>query len=137
MPTPQAIYSTEDYIIVETGFFGPPDARLLLSPQDFSLRINGKKATLSNQHYELSFHSLKDPEWEPPAVEKSKTSLNTGGGGQQNDAPPAPPKMPIANPALPFWWIIRPWRALSVEGRGELEYPQSFRNFLPILQLCV
>jgi hypothetical protein len=95
VPTPQAIYSSEDYVVIETGFFGPPDARLLLSPQDFSLRINGKKTTLSTQHYELSFHTLKDPEWEPPAVEKSKTSLNTGGGGQQNDAPPAPPKMPI------------------------------------------
>ena len=94
VPTPQAIYSSEEYVIVETGLFGPPDARLLLSAQDFSLRINGKKTALSTQHYELAFHTLKDPEWEPPAVEKSKTSLNTGGGGQ-NDAPPAPPKMPL------------------------------------------
>jgi hypothetical protein len=97
VPTPQAIYSADDYVVVETGFFGPPDARLILSVQDFSIRINGKKTTLPNQHYELAFHSLKDPEWEPPAVEKSKTSLNTGGGGagQQNDAPPLPPKMPL------------------------------------------
>jgi hypothetical protein len=95
--TPQAIYSTDDYVVVETGFFGPPDARLMLSVQDFSIRINGKKTTLPNQHYELSFHTLRDPEWEPPAVEKSKTSLNTGGGGAggANDGPPVPPKMPI------------------------------------------
>jgi hypothetical protein len=97
VPTPQAIYSVDDYVVVETGFFGPPDARLMLSVQDFSIRVNGKKTTLPNQPYELSFHSLKDPEWEPPAVEKSKTSLNTGGGGGAggNDAPPPPPKMPL------------------------------------------
>jgi len=95
VPTPQANYSSEDYVLVEVGIFGPPDARLRMSVNDFSLRINGKKSPLASQHYELAFHSLKDPEWEPPNVEKSKTSLNTGGGGSQNDQPPAPPKMPI------------------------------------------
>ena len=95
VPTPQATYLSDDFVVIETGFFGPPDARLKLAVQDFSIRINGKKNTLPNQHYELSFHTLRDPEWEPPAAEKSKTSLNTGGQGQQNDAPPPPPKMPI------------------------------------------
>jgi hypothetical protein len=94
VPTPQATYSTEEYVVVETGFFGPPEARLKLSVTDFSLRINGKKAALSNQHYELSYKSLKDPEWEPPAsAAKSKTSLSTGGGGQ--DSTPAVVHMPI------------------------------------------
>src|ERR1035438_3313971 len=74
IPTPQANYSSEDYVLVEIGMFGPPDARLRMSVNDFSLRINGKKSPLASQHYELSFHSLKDPEWEPPNVEKSKTS---------------------------------------------------------------
>lgn len=95
VPTPQSTYTTEDFVIVEVGFFGPPGARLQIAANDFSLRINGKKSPLSSQHYEIAFHSLKDPEWEPPALEKSKTSLNTGGGGNQNDAPPAPPKMPL------------------------------------------
>jgi hypothetical protein len=97
VPTPPATYSTDEYVIVEVGLFGPPDARLKLLGGDFSLRINGKKNAASTEHYELSFHSLKDPEWEPPEGQKSKTSLNTGGGGAggQNDAPPPPPKMPI------------------------------------------
>ena len=97
VPTPPATYSTEEYVIVEVGLFGPPDARLKLSGGDFSLRVNGKKNAVSTEHYELSFHSLKDPDWEPPEAQKSKTSLNTGGGGAggQNDAPPPPPKMPI------------------------------------------
>src|SRR5512141_449153 len=43
VPTPEAPYSTEDFVIVEAGLFGPPQARLTISIGDFSLRINGKK----------------------------------------------------------------------------------------------
>ena len=59
VPTPQANYTTEDYVIVEVGIFGPPDARLRMSVNDFSLRINGKKSPIASQHYELSFHSFE------------------------------------------------------------------------------
>lgn len=95
VPTLEATYSTEDYVAVETGLFGPPGARLKLSIEDFSLRINEKK-TLSGQPYGLVFHSLKDPEWEPPvkAESKSKTSIGGGGAGQ-SDAPAAPVHMPL------------------------------------------
>src|SRR6185369_12826673 len=31
VPTPEATYSTEDFVIVETGLFGPPEARLKLA----------------------------------------------------------------------------------------------------------
>jgi hypothetical protein len=95
VPTPQATYSTEEYVVVETGLFGPPEARIKLSAADFSLRINAKKAALASEHYELTFKSLKDPEWEPPAAAKSKTGLSTGGGSAQGDAAPAPVHMPI------------------------------------------
>lgn len=93
--TMQGTFTTEDYVAVETALFGPPEARLKLSIEDFSLVINEKK-TLSSQPYGLVFHSLKDPEWEPPgsAESKSKTSIGTGGG--KNDAPAAPVHMPIA-----------------------------------------
>jgi len=94
VPTAQGTFSTEDYVVVEAALFGTPDARAKLSIEDFTLRLNEKK-TLPSQPYALVFHSLKDPEWEPPAsAEKSKTSIGTGGGGR-NDAPPTPPKMPI------------------------------------------
>ncbi len=92
--TPQAIFSTEDYVVVEVAFFGAPDARLLLSIGDFSLRVNGRKMPAPAQPYGLLFSSLKDPDWEPPATEsKSKTSL--GSSGNQGAPPPSPPKMPI------------------------------------------
>src|SRR5271154_4915370 len=43
VPLPEQTLSTDEYIVVETGLFGPPDAKLMLSISDFSLRINGKK----------------------------------------------------------------------------------------------
>src|SRR3954469_15113359 len=60
VPTPQATLLTDDYIVVETAFFGPPGAKLQISIDDFSLRINGKKKPLTSQPSELVFKSLKD-----------------------------------------------------------------------------
>ena len=73
--SPQSVLATEDYVVVEVGFFGPPEAQLKLSSEDFSLRINGKKTALPARPYASVFKSLKDPEWEPPVpvASKSKT----------------------------------------------------------------
>ena len=74
---------------IETGLFGSPGARIKLSSDDFSLRINGKKTPLPSQPYGLVVGSVKDPEWEPPvpAASKSKTSLGGGGkSGQRRSA---------------------------------------------------
>jgi hypothetical protein len=97
VPTMQGPLSTEDYVVVEMALFGPPEARTKLSAEDFSLRINGKKAPLPSQPYGLVVGSVKDPEWEPPvpAEKKSKTGLSSGGGGDQGDSKPAPVKVPI------------------------------------------
>jgi hypothetical protein len=101
IPTPEQPLTAEDYVVVEAGIFGPPDARTTLSRNDFSLRINGKKNVLSSEPYELVFHSLKDPEWQPPEsadAKASKSSISTGGGGADGapgSAPPPPPKMPF------------------------------------------
>jgi hypothetical protein len=90
VPSPQGPLSTEDYVSVEVGCFGPPDAKIKLSADDFTLRINGKKTPLPSQPYGLVIGNVKDPEWEPPEkVEaKSKTSLGTGGGGQSDKPEP-------------------------------------------------
>ena len=95
VPTPEATYDSEDFVVVEAGLFGAPDARAKLSIGDFSLRINGKKVAFPSLPYAMSFRSLKDPEWEPPSKDsKSKTSIGTGGGGG-DDSTPAPVHMPI------------------------------------------
>src|SRR5437870_2335956 len=99
IPTLQGTLSTEEYVVIETGVFGSPGARIKLSSDDFSLRINGKKTPLPSQPYGLLVGSVKDPEWEPPvpAASKSKTSLGGGGKGDQGEgnAPPAPVQVPI------------------------------------------
>ena len=93
--TPEAILSTEDYVVVEVALFSGGDAPVKLSQSDFSLRVNGK--LLPSDGFARIFPSLKDPEWEPPSSSKSskgKTSVG-GGGDNQNDPPPSTPKMPF------------------------------------------
>jgi hypothetical protein len=95
VPTPEAIYSTEDYVVVEVALFGAADATAKIAFNDFSLRINGKPMATPGEPYARSFASLKDPDWEPPASasKAGKTSLGSSGG--QNDPPPSTPKMPF------------------------------------------
>jgi hypothetical protein len=96
--SPEKTLTTEEYVVVELGLFGPPEARIKLSIEDFSLRVNGKKAPLPSQPYGLVAKTLKDPDWVPPesAAPKSKGSFGgSGGGAGQNDLPPSPPKVPI------------------------------------------
>ncbi len=99
VPTPEHTFATDDYVIVETGLFGPPGSRTTLSRDDFSLRINGKKMAQPSEPFELVFRSLKDPEWQPPESKEEKGSkggLTTGGaGGGADKLPPLPPKMPF------------------------------------------
>jgi hypothetical protein len=87
--TPQGTLTTDDYLVVETAFFGPQGARAKLAIGDFSLRINGKK-TLPGEPYGMVLSSLKDPEWEPPVKPEKKSSMSTDGGGRGSEPPPVP-----------------------------------------------
>ena len=80
VPTPQSTLLSEEFVVVEVAVFGAPDARIAMTPNDFSLRVNKKKTTLPQQHWGLVVGGLKDPELEPPASEKSKTSMSGSGG---------------------------------------------------------
>jgi hypothetical protein len=121
IPLPQETLSTEDYVVVEVGMFGDPDARLMLSVSDFSLRINDKKTPAPNQPYELVFKTLKSPEYEPPSKsEAGKTSFGTGGGQTDPNAPPPPVHIPIE--------VRRTWQQHIQEAamlEGERPLPQA------------
>jgi hypothetical protein len=98
VPTTGGVYSTEDYVVVEVGLFGPADARVKISAENFSLRIKGKKAPLPSVPAEVVLKSLTDPNWIPPEAPDAKSkssSFGTGGGANQDNTPPIPPKMPI------------------------------------------
>jgi hypothetical protein len=100
IPDPTVTLTTDDYVVVEVAFFGPPGTNLALDYQDFSLRLNGKKNPLPAKPYALTFKSLKSPEYEPPSekmLDKGKTAVSTGGNGNDNPntnnigAPKLPP----------------------------------------------
>src|SRR5579859_3113992 len=111
--TPEGLLTTEDYVVVEAGLFGPPGSRTTLSFQDFSLRINDKKNPQRSEPYALVFKSLKDPEWESEVKveQKSKTSIGTG-GGNSGDPPPVI-HVPIK---LQREWEARATKAAFPEG---------------------
>jgi hypothetical protein len=116
IPTADLLLNSEDYVTVEVAFFGPSGARLKLSIEDFSLRINGKKGALPNQSDLMVFKSVKDPEWEPEvkAEKAGKTSIGSGGGGRgQADGPP-----PVVHPPLALQrdWEHRVEKASLLEG---------------------
>jgi hypothetical protein len=96
--TPEDILTTEDYVVIEAGLFGPPEARLTLSLDDFSLRVNGKKP-VAREPYELVVKSLTDPDYDAPASSSAASKTNiTGsgkqGGGDLNAPPPPKPRVP-------------------------------------------
>jgi len=95
VPTPEAVFTTENYVTCEVALFGPAGSHIVLSPGDFSLRLNGKKMLLPAQAYALVFHSLKDPSYIAPELADAKkgggNGISTGGGGSQHPAPNLPP----------------------------------------------
>lgn len=98
--TPDKTLTTEDYVIVEVGLFGPEGTRVQLSPDQFSLRINGKKNPTPSQPSVMANSSLRDPEWQPPdqaGGAKSKTAISSSAGGTGNldSGPPPPVHIPI------------------------------------------
>ena len=130
VPTLQGPLTTEDFVVVETGLFGSPDARLRISADDFSLRINGKKTSLSSRPYGMVLASLKDPEWEPPeaAASKSKSSLTTGGGGGQSD-PNAPP--PVVHIPIEVQRAMAQRVQKATLPEGDRTLPQAGLIFFP------
>jgi hypothetical protein len=98
VPLAEGPLTTNEFVVVEAALFGPGGARLALSPQNFSLRVNGKKMPAPAQPAGLVLKSLKDPAYEPlvkSEVGKTKIGESGGAGGGQDEGPPAPPKVPI------------------------------------------
>ena len=99
VPRPEGPLSTENYIVVETCLFGAAGGPVRVAVDDFSLRINGKKAPLPSVPFGMVLSSLRDPQWTPPeqagAKTKSKGGLTTGGGQSDPGTPPPVIHIPI------------------------------------------
>jgi hypothetical protein len=139
-PTPESLLTTEDFIVVEVGLFGAPDAHLAISSSDFSLRVNGKKSALPVEQFTAVFKNLRDPSYSPPEIAAAKEAksggngVNTGGNNQSDlgNTPPVvhiPPAMErkmaeqVQNAALP-----EGDRALPVAGLIFFRYGGSDKS---------
>ncbi len=125
IPAPEGTLSTEDYVVVEVAFYGPPGSHLAMSFSDFSLRINGKKNPAPGESYEHVGANVKDPEWTPPEPVQKSSSTSIG-GGDNNSPPPEPPKPPAE---LRRAWALRVKKAALVEGDRPL--PQAGFLYFP------
>jgi hypothetical protein len=97
LPTAEGPLTSEEFVAVEVALFGPAGGHHRIAADQFTLRVNGKKA-LPSQPYGMTFPSLRDPEYiEPDApAKKSKSSMGAGGqGGQGEDPPPGPKPIPL------------------------------------------
>lgn len=101
IPTEQGNLTTEDYVVVETGLYGPQGSRVTLSTDDFALRINGKKA-LPSEPYGLVLGNVKDPEWVPPEPPKPKAKNLSIGGDEQEQEPRGEAKEPAFPVKVPL-----------------------------------
>ncbi len=61
LPNPEAPLAANDYLVVEVAFYGPPLSRLLMSPDHFTLRINGRGTPLLAQLPGMVASSIKSP----------------------------------------------------------------------------
>jgi hypothetical protein len=122
--TQEGVLTTDDYVVIEAGLFGPPGARLNLSVGDFSLRINGGKKPVPMSPYEFVGKSLKDPDYEEPATNKSSGTVINSGGKQDGTDPNAPPPALIPIPfELKRGWQLRVKRdSLAI---GDRALPQA------------
>jgi hypothetical protein len=120
LPTPQGLFTTDDYVVVEAGLYGPPGAHLTISTNDFALRVNGKKTPVPGQPYGVVFSSAKDPSWEPPeAPSKSKSGLTTGDSGDAGSTP-APVHMP-----MPLQHVMQQKIQKAAMPEGDRPLPQA------------
>lgn len=135
--TPDAVYESEDYIVVEVAFFGADGAHLAVSSKNFSLKLKDRKNPMLTQPFEYLTRSLTDPQWEPPEGEKEKKSkggLSTGGQG--DSGPATTPKMPLPLKRAMEQKVLHSLlpegdRSLPVDGLIFFQYhgkPQSLRD---------
>jgi len=115
VPTVEKNLTTEDYVTVEAGIFGPPGARLTLSPGNFSLRINGKKTPIPAEAATVVGRTVSDPDWVPPGSENDKKEKQAAihSGTKQDEAPLSKPHPP---PQLVHAMALQVQRAAMPEG---------------------
>lgn len=89
LPAARGTLVANDYLVVETAFFGPSFSRLKMSPDQFTLRINGRGTPLSSEPPGLVAQSIKFPGVRPH-LETAGSA--TGANGGTVSVGPSPPQ---------------------------------------------
>ncbi len=71
LPTSKEILITNDYLVVEAAFYGPPFSRLQLSPDMFNLRINGRGGLIPSQPARMVVGSIRTQSGGQPAAKST------------------------------------------------------------------
>jgi hypothetical protein len=109
IPTPQGTLIARDYLVVEVAFFGPYNSRLRMSPDNFSLRINGHGTPLVTGLPGMVAQSIQFPAEHPSVTAVGSVSSGDGtvtvgprappsqfpGDGNEKTAPGQPPSITI------------------------------------------
>src|SRR5580698_5491235 len=88
LPTPKGTLVANDYLVVEVAFFGPSFSRLKMSPDNFTLRINGKGEPLTTEPPGMVSGSIKFPGDRPHLESTASVGI---GDGTVSVGPRAPP----------------------------------------------
>jgi len=78
LPNAKATLIANDYLVVEAAFFGPLYSRLKMSPDNFSLRINGKGEPLTPELPGMVASSVKFPGVRPHLETTGSVSAGDG-----------------------------------------------------------
>jgi hypothetical protein len=118
LPTPKGNLIATDYLIVEAAFFGPSLSRLKMSPNDFSLRINGKGEPLSTELPGMVARSIRYP----GARSHLEASGSVGAGDGTISAGPRPPPSQFPGDGNERTSTGPPTTVKSVEEEAAIEY---------------
>jgi hypothetical protein len=94
LPTPQGTLIASDYLVVEVAFFGPSFSRLKMSPDNFTLRINGKGDPLSTELPGMVVRSIKNPAESARPALTGTGSVGVGDGTVSVGPRPPPSQFP-------------------------------------------
>jgi hypothetical protein len=118
LPTPKGNLISTDYLVVEAAFFGPPFSRLKMSPDHFSLRINGKGDPLSTELPGMVARSIQYPG--ARAHLEAAGSVGVGDGTVSVGPRPPPSQFPgDGNERSPSG---QPATVKSIEDEAAIEY---------------
>jgi hypothetical protein len=78
LPTAKGTLVANDYLVVEAAFFGPLYSRLKMSPDNFSLRINGRGEPLTPELPGMVAQSIKFPGVRPHLETTGSVSAGDG-----------------------------------------------------------